>query len=37
MKPGSTYFLKGVGDKNSFVKLLEFLYCDKFVESTTLF
>ena len=28
-------FLKGVSDKNAFVKLLEFLYCDKFVESTS--
>jgi len=32
---GTNIFLRGVSSKQSFVKLLEFLYCDKFVEATT--
>lgn len=28
-------YLKGVQDKTSLVRLLEFLYCDKFVKNVT--
>ena len=28
-------YLKGVSDKNSLVRLLEFLYCDRFVKNVT--
>lgn len=31
-KNGQTIFLKGVSSKSTFIKFLEFLYCDKFVE-----
>jgi len=34
-KKGTNIFLRGVSSKQSFIKLLEFLYCDKFVEATT--
>lgn len=30
-------YLKGVSDKNSLIRLLEFLYCDKFVKNITPF
>ena len=33
-KKGEIIHLKGVSDKAAFTKLLEFLYCDRFVENT---
>jgi hypothetical protein len=30
-----TVFLQNVSCRNSFLKFLEFLYCDKFIETTT--
>lgn len=35
LQPGQSLFLQGVYDKAGFVKLMEFLYCDKFVDSIT--
>ena len=34
-KPGTTLVIEEVLDKSSFIKLLELLYCDKFLEQMT--